>query len=81
MAIAKKVTLQSLQAKAPKVPPSTCSNIDNLISLVEDARKLPVGKLTKFCKGMERLRTSNDLLRDSGIYWYENCKELVAKKK
>jgi len=35
----------------------------------------------KFKRGMERLRKSNDRLRDSGRYWYEACQDYYLKKK
>jgi len=28
---------------------------------------------------MEKLRNSNEKLRDSGIYWYEEIKKLLTK--
>jgi hypothetical protein len=29
---------------------------------------------------LERLRRSNEALRESGIYWYEICKDLLGLK-
>lgn len=75
----RKPNLKSLKKKAPKIPEFTCPDIDNIISFIEDLDVLKRGQLYKFKRGMEKLRNSNDKLRDSGIYWYDAVKELLNK--
>ena len=53
--------------------------IDNIINYIENLDVLKRGQLYKFKRGMEKLRNSNDKLRDSGIYWYEEIKKLLTK--
>ncbi len=68
-----------LKQKGPKVPDYTCPTIDDVLVRIEKFQnKNKVisdyqWKLIK--KRMEQLRTDNDKLRESGIYWYD-----VAKK-
>ena len=77
----KKITISSLKKKAPKVPDLTCISIDNVIGqlekLVEKKKALDKKKLKSLVKRLERLRTANESLRDSGIYWYEKLKHLL----
>jgi hypothetical protein len=67
--------LEKLKKKAPKIPDFTCPDIDHLINYVEDLDILKRGQLTYFKRRMEALRSANDGLRDSGIYWYDRMKE------
>ena len=68
-----------LKKKAPKVPDYTCPTIDDVLVRIEKFQTKNTviteyqWKLIK--KRMEQLRTDNDKLRESGIYWYD-----VAKK-
>jgi Zn ribbon nucleic-acid-binding protein len=73
-----------VRKKAPKVPDITCPAIDeiqNMIAWHADNRKLVT--LTK-CKAMqkklEKLRTANEQLRDSGIYWHDACKKVLKRE-
>lgn len=75
----RKPKLKTLKRKAPKVPDFTCPDIDNIINYIENLDVLKRGQLYKFKRGMEKLRNSNDKLRDSGIYWYEEIKKLLTK--
>ena len=75
----RKPKLKTLKRKAPKVPDFTCPDIDNIINYIENLNVLKRGQLYKFKRGMEKLRNSNDKLRDSGIYWYEEIKKLLTK--
>jgi hypothetical protein len=70
-------TLQKLKKKAPKIPEYTCPDIDHIINYVEDKDKLNRRQLAYFKKSMEKLRDSNDKLRDGGIYWYEEIKKIL----
>ena len=80
----KKLTLTSLRKKAPKIPSHTCVSIDNVISklekLVERKKALDKKSLKDLTKRLEKLRTSNEKLRDGGIYWYEKLKHLLKTR-
>jgi len=74
----KKVTLTQLKRKAPGIPVFTCSYIDKIIDKVGlwKNKKLTAKQAKKIIKELERLRHSNDKLREGGQYWYNKCKEL-----
>ena len=80
----KKITISSLKKKAPKIPPLTCISIDNVISklekIVERKKALNKKQLKELVKKLETLREANELLRDSGIYWYEKLKHLLKTR-
>jgi len=80
----KKITLTSLKKNAPKVPDFTCVSIDNVISklekLVERKKALDKKQLKDLTKRLEKLRSANERLRDSGIYWYEKLKLLINNR-
>ena len=80
----KKITLTSLKKKAPKIPSHTCVGIDNVISklekLVERKKALDKKQLKDLTKRLEKLRSANERLRDSGIYWYEKLKLLINNR-
>jgi len=76
-----------IRKKAPKVPDITCPDIDSILNRLE---KLVGKTLTKFQykiieRKMEKLRISNEKLRDSGKSWHDACREtirdLLGKKK
>ena len=75
----RKPSLKILKKKAPKIPDFTCPHIDAIIDFIENLDVLKRGQLVKFKRGMEKLRNSNDKLRDSGIYWYDIVKDLLSK--
>jgi len=75
----KKPNLKTLKKKAPKIPEFTCPDIDEIINFIERLDVLKRGQLYKFKRGMEKLRNSNEKLRESGIYWYEEIKKLLTK--
>ena len=66
------------------VPPLTCPHIDRVIELVESIINLSKEPETSsdilerykdiIVTEMELIRTSNDELRESGKYWYEQSK-------
>ena len=80
----KKITLTSLKKKAPKIPDFTCVSIDNVISklekLVERKKALDKKQLKDLTKRLEKLRSANERLRDSGIYWCEKLKLLINNR-
>ena len=75
----RKPNLKTLKKQAPKIPDFTCPDIDHIISYVEDKDLLNRTQLSYFKRRMEKLRDSNDRLRDGGIYWYEEIKKLLTK--
>lgn len=68
---------------APRVPDITCPDIDALISRLEtyrDGSRNLTDKQFKICvKELEKLRSANEALRDSGVYWNQTAKELITK--
>jgi hypothetical protein len=77
--VGRKPNLKTLKKKAPKIPDFTCPDIDHIISYIEDKDLLNRTQLAYFKRRMEKLRDSNDRLRDGGIYWYEEIKKLLTK--
>ena len=76
-----------IRKKAPKVPDITCPNIDAILNRLEKlvGRDLTKAQFKTIERKMERLRTANEKLRESGIYWHDACKDtvrdLLGKKK
>jgi len=76
-----------IRKKAPKVPDITCPNIDAILNRLEKlvGRALTKAQFRIIERKMERLRTANEKLRESGIYWHDACKDtvrdLLGKKK
>ena len=65
--------------KAPKVPDITCPVNDDVISRIEKHQQkdkvMSQYQWDIIQRRMEQLRTDNELLRESGIYWYNICKD------
>lgn len=76
--------LSKLKSKAPKIPDYTCTDIDNIITKLErlhDTRStMSKTSLKLLIRKLERLRSSNESLRESGVYWYEQLKVLLQKR-
>jgi len=76
-----------IRKKAPKVPDITCPDIDAILNRLEKlvGRALTKAQFKIMERKMERLRTANEKLRESGVYWHDACKEtirdLLGKKK
>ena len=68
-----------IRKKAPKVPDITCPNIDAILNRLEKlvGRDLTKAQFKTIERKMERLRTANEKLRESGIYWHDACKDTV----
>jgi hypothetical protein len=85
MAKMAKYALMALKKKSPKVPNYTCTDIDNIITTLEKihegTKKLTKIRLDVLERKLERLRSSNEALRDSGIYWYGVCKKIIKSVK
>ena len=77
----------SIRKKAPKVPDITCPDIDWVVNHLEKAigKSITQTKFKRIERKMEVLRTTNEQLRESGVYWHDACKEavrdLLGKKK
>ena len=76
-------TLKDYKKRAPKIPDYTCTDIDNIITKIEriSETKTTIPKTTQklLIRKLERLRNSNEMLRDSGKYWYEKFRALFKK--
>lgn len=76
-----------IRKKAPKVPDITCPAIDNVLNQLEKqvGNELKHRKFKAIERKLEKLRSANEKLRDSGKYWHDACKEtvrdLLGKKK
>ena len=84
MSNSKKLGITRLKKRSPKVPDYTCTEIDNVVSKLEkiqESKKFSKLTLKVLIRKLERLRSSNEALRESGIYWYEVCKDLLGLKK
>ena len=80
MSNSKKLGITRLKKRAPKIPDYTCTEIDNVIDKLEkiqDSKKFSKLTLKILIRKLERLRRSNESLRESGIYWYNRCKNLL----
>ena len=68
-----------IRKKAPKVPDITCPNIDAILNRLEKlvGRDLTKAQFKTIERKMERLRTANEKLRESGLYWHDACKDTV----
>ena len=56
--------------KAPKIPDFTCADIDEIIAIIEGMGEITLRQRRSIVRRMERMRKSNEQLRDSGEYWY-----------
>jgi hypothetical protein len=69
------------------VPDITCPAIDSVLNKLEKQvdRALTMKQFKTIERKLERLRTANEKLRESGIYWHDTCKDtvrdLLGKKK
>jgi len=76
-----------IRKKAPKVPDITCPDIDYVLNKLENlvGKNLNKTQFKLIEKKLEKLRSANEKLRDSGVYWHDTCKEtvrdLLGKKK
>ena len=76
-----------VRKKAPKVPDITCPAIDDVLNQLEKQvdKEFSQRKFKAIERKLEKLRTANEKLRDSGKYWHDACKEsireLLGKKK
>ena len=70
-----------IRKNAPRVPDITCPAIDEVIgkldTLSNTTKRLTAAQNKMLTKKMEKLRTANSALRDSGQYWHDACKDLV----
>ena len=68
-----------IRKKAPKVPDITCPAIDDVLNQLEKqiSKEFKERKFKSIEKKLDKLRTANEQLRDSGKYWHDACKEAV----
>ena len=68
-----------IRKKAPKVPDITCPDIDSVLNRLEKlvGRDLTNAQYKIIERKMEKLRISNEQLRESGVYWHKACRETV----
>jgi hypothetical protein len=68
-----------IRKKAPKVPDITCPDIDAILNRLEKlvGRALTKAQFKIMERKMEKLRTANEKLRESGVYWHDACKDTV----
>ena len=68
-----------IRKKAPKVPNITCPDIDWVVTQLEKVigKSLTQTQFKRIERKMEKLRITNEQLRESGIYWHDACKETV----
>lgn len=78
-----KLVYKKLKKKAPKVPDITCPAIDDVINRLEllanTDKQLTTRTFKVLSSKLEKLRTANEQLRDSGIYWNQAAKDLIDK--
>ena len=76
----KRKKFSTLKKKAPKIPDYTCPQIDDVINQLSSDQNITAKQFPKIKKKMEQLRTKNEILRESGIYWYEIAKGVFMGK-
>ena len=75
-----KIYWSNIRKRAPKVPNLTCPAIDDILTKLEkliDSKPITLAKYKSVEREMEKLRTANEQLRDSGKFWHDECKEAV----
>lgn len=72
-----------IKKKSPKIPDITCPAIDDVILRLEKLSQTTKKLNQRTCKvltnKLEKLRTANEQLRDSGIYWNQAVKDIIDK--
>ena len=70
-----------IRKKAPKVPDITCTAIDDVINRLETlsstTKLLTPAQYKMLSNKLERLRTANEQLRESGQYWHDACQQVI----
>ena len=68
-----------IRKKAPKVPDITCPDIDSILNRLEKlvGRTLTKPQFKIIERKLEKLRISNEKLRESGVYWHSACKDTI----
>lgn len=68
--------------ESPPIPTNTCPYIDHVIHMVDELKDLAEESKLRFAESLyetikaelEHIRNSNEMLRDSGKYWYQKNK-------
>ena len=78
-----KQVYSKLKRKSPSVPDITCPAIDDVItrleSLASQKKELTQRACNVLLRKLEKLRTANEKLRDSGLYWNQSTKDIIDK--
>ena len=69
--------LVKLKRRAPRVPDFTCPEINEIIDELSRL-DIPQTRYHSLRRRMERIRRKNELLRDSGEYWYSVVKSWLT---
>lgn len=75
----RKKTLDDYKKLAPEIPTNTCPYIDFAQEIIKEVKdesdcKLIQNKLDLAINTLEYIRESNEALRDSSRYWFNNFK-------
>jgi len=75
----RKKTLDDYKKLAPEIPSNTCPYIDFAQEIIKEVKdesdcKLIQNKLDLAINTLEYIRESNEALRDSSRYWFNNFK-------
>lgn len=76
----KRKKFSDLKKKSPKVPDHTCPIIDKILDDLSSSPNIKTVEWRKLKSKLEKLRTQNEKLRESGIYWYEIAKAVFKPK-
>jgi|TARA_B100001057_G_scaffold177823_1_gene178626 hypothetical protein len=76
----KRKKFSTLKRKSPKVPEYTCPQIDSVLDTLSSSPNIKGREFQKIKNKLEKLRTQNELLRESGVYWYEIAKGILTGK-
>ena len=78
-----KVVYKRLKKKSPKIPDITCPAIDDVINRLEvlanTDKQITTRTFKTLSAKLEKLRTANEQLRESGMYWNQAAKDLIDK--
>lgn len=81
--MATKTRMQSAKERAPSIPPNTCPYIDSIIEMLEDfnltQNSYDEHRKEIILSTLEYVRESNDCLRKSSKFWYEEFSKAVKR--
>lgn len=77
--VKEKTYWRRLKKKAPKYPDYTCPHIDKILGDMSSSKTTNAKDYKRWERRLEKLRTQNEQLRESGIWWHETCKATVSE--